>query len=84
MRSARRRAKLLGWANVGNAVVHALLVTAELTDPERYKAFFPDDFETTLPWGPIILGVINGLVGLKTSWAPAASTCRSVGTRLLR
>ena len=64
---ARRLAKLLsGWANVGNAVVHALLVTAELTDPERYKAFFPDDFETTLPWGPIILGVINGLVGLKT------------------
>ena len=61
---ARRLARLLaGWANVGNAVTHALLVAMLLSDSTRYVAFF-DDAEQ--PVGPIVLGVINGLVGLKT------------------
>eukprot|EP00992_Anisonema_acinus_P005307 TRINITY_DN17876_c0_g1_i1.p2 TRINITY_DN17876_c0_g1~~TRINITY_DN17876_c0_g1_i1.p2 ORF type:complete len:186 (+),score=45.63 TRINITY_DN17876_c0_g1_i1:43-600(+) len=64
---AKRLAKLLsGWANVGNAVAHVLLVTAELADPERYRVHFPDDFAAALPWGPLILAVINGLVGLNS------------------
>jgi len=62
---ARRLARLLaGWANVGNAVVHALLVTMLVTDVERYKVFFPDEAEK--PIGPVILGVVNLLIGAKT------------------
>lgn len=37
---ARRLARLLsGWANIGNAVVHALLIVMLVTDTERYKVF---------------------------------------------
>mmetsp|Transcript_38511 Transcript_38511/g.128776 ORF Transcript_38511/g.128776 Transcript_38511/m.128776 type:complete len:191 (+) Transcript_38511:35-607(+) len=62
---ARRLARLLsGWSNVGNAVVHALLVIMLLTDTERYKVFFPDEAE--MPIGPVVLGAINGFVGAKT------------------
>ena len=62
---ARRLSRLLtGWANVGNAVVHVLLVIMLLSDTARYKVFFPDEAE--MPVGPIILGVINALIGVKT------------------
>jgi hypothetical protein len=62
---ARRLARLLsGWANMGNAVVHLLLIIALQTDTERYKLFFPDEAET--PVGPAVLLVINGLVGRST------------------
>lgn len=62
---ARRLARLLsGWANVGNAVVHALLVLMLVTDKERYKVFFPDEAE--LPVGPVCLLVVNALVGRAT------------------
>ena len=55
---------LSGWANIGNAVVHFLLIVMLLTDTERYKVFFPDEAET--PWGPLFLLVINGVVGRST------------------
>ena len=62
---ARRLARLLsGWANMANAVTHALLIVMLLTDTERYKIYFPDEAE--MPIGPVILGIINGLVGIKT------------------
>ena len=62
---ARRLARLLsGWANVGNAAAHALLIVMLVTDAERYKTFFPD--EAAMPVGPAILGVLNGLVGRST------------------
>ena len=55
---ARRLARLLsGWANVGNAVAHALLIVMLVTDAERYKTFFPD--EAAMPVGPAILGVLS-------------------------
>ena len=62
---ARRLARLLsGWANVGNAVVHALLIIMLVSDSDRYKVFFPDEAET--PVGPVVLMVVNGLVGRAT------------------
>lgn len=62
---ARRLARLIsGWANVGNAVVHALLIIMLTTDSDRYKVFFPDEAEA--PVGPLVLMVVNGLVGRAT------------------
>ena len=62
---ARRLARLLsGWANVGNAAAHALLVAAMLADAERFKVFFPGEAE--LPVGPAVLVLLNGLVGRST------------------
>jgi len=62
---ARRLARLLsGWSNIGNAVVHLLLIITFLSDTERYKMFFPDEAET--PIGPALLLVVNGLVGRST------------------
>ena len=52
-----------GWANFGNAVVHSLLVILLASNAERFlKAGIDDAEELT---GPIALGVINGLVGLR-------------------
>jgi len=60
---ARRLARLLaGWANVGNAAVHALLVAMLMADPGRYKPFFPEE-NTEQPLGPIALLLINAFVG---------------------
>mmetsp|Transcript_70598 Transcript_70598/g.117226 ORF Transcript_70598/g.117226 Transcript_70598/m.117226 type:complete len:193 (+) Transcript_70598:17-595(+) len=62
---ARRIARLLsGWANIGNAVVHALLIVMLVSDTKRFKVFFPDEAE--MPAGPIGLLVLNALVGLKS------------------
>jgi|EP00966_Prymnesium_polylepis_P140471 hypothetical protein len=62
---ARRLARLLsGWANVGNAVVHALLIAMLLSDTARYKVFFPDEAE--MPIGPVFLLIANAYVGRAT------------------
>ena len=62
---ARRLARLLsGWANVGNAVVHVVLVAMFLTETERYKVYFPD--EAVMPVGPIALVLVNAIVGRAT------------------
>ena len=62
---ARRVARLLsGWANIGNAAVHALLILMLLTDVERYKSYFPDEAES--PVGPAVLLLVNAAVGLKS------------------
>eukprot|EP00310_Coccolithus_braarudii_P012725 CAMPEP_0183334330 /NCGR_PEP_ID=MMETSP0164_2-20130417/2970_1 /TAXON_ID=221442 /ORGANISM="Coccolithus pelagicus ssp braarudi, Strain PLY182g" /LENGTH=192 /DNA_ID=CAMNT_0025503447 /DNA_START=10 /DNA_END=588 /DNA_ORIENTATION=+ len=59
---ARRLARLLsGWANVGNAAVHGLLIIMLVTDSERYKQFFPDEAE--MPLGTAFMLVLNLLVG---------------------
>jgi len=48
---SRRLARLLsGWANIGNAVVHALLVIMLSTDTARYKVFFPEEAEMCVLW----------------------------------
>ena len=58
-----RLARLLsGWANVGNAVTHGLLIVVLLTDKGRYGAYFPDEVNSYAA-GPVCLGLINGLIG---------------------
>lgn len=61
---ARRLARLLsGWANVGNAAVHVLLITMLMTDTHRYSAFFP---AAKMPIGPAALLLVNAIVGART------------------